>query len=597
MKAKKLKRTQKLFKNIAAETMKPPPDLTVSEWADSFRFLPSETSAEPGRWRTDRAPYQEEIMNAVTDPRYEDVIIMSSAQVGKSEILLNVMGYFIDLDPCPIMLVQPTKDKAKDFSKERIAPMIRDCPTLKNKVKSVKSRDGGNTMLNKSFPGGNLACVGANAPADLCARPVRIVLMDEVDRFPLSAGTEGDPVDLGEKRTTTFHNRKIVKVSTPTIKGVSRIEKEYEGGTKEKYHLPCPNCKELQPLSWRQIDFETVSHRCAYCGFLADEYKWKKQRGEWVAETPDAPKRSFHLNELLSPWRKWQEIINAFKEAKRKGTENLKVWVNTSLGETWEEEGETANASELLARCEDYGAEVPDEVKILTAAVDVQGDRFEIEVIGWGKDRESWGIEYNVIHGDLNQERIWNELDGYLLKTFRKANGRRFGIACTCIDTGGLNTQEVYKFIREREMRRVYGVKGLNESASAQYMPLIVRYSRSKLDKTLFFTIGTYEGKAKVMAALNTKEKGANYCHFPIGRGYDSRYFDGLTAEKMEQRFERGKLFHKWVKIRSRNEPFDIRVYNMAALEILNPNLEMEYMATNPVVKKKRRKKGTRGVS
>ena len=201
------RKTVRLFKRIAT-VLSPPPELTVSQWADEYRRLSPEASAEPGRWNTDRAPYQREIMDAINDARCEEVIIMSSAQVGKTELILNIIGYYIDYDPSPILVLQPTRDMAETFSKDRLAPMLRDTPALKGKVKDARSRDSGNTILHKTFPGGHITMVGANSAAGLASRPIKIVLMDEVDRYPASAGTEGDPIKLAEKRTTTFWNRK-----------------------------------------------------------------------------------------------------------------------------------------------------------------------------------------------------------------------------------------------------------------------------------------------------------------------------------------------------------------------------------------------------
>jgi len=593
---RKSNKTENLFREIVKNTLAPPPDLTVSEWADAYRRLSSESSAEPGQWRTDRAPYQREIMDAVNDPEVEKIVIMASAQVGKSEILLNTIGYHIDFDPAPILMIQPTEAKAKDFSKERLAPMIRDTPVLRNKVSDVKTRDGGNTTLQKSFPGGYIALAGANAPSSLASRPVRILLADEVDRFPVSAGTEGDPLSLAEKRTNNFYNRKKIFVSTPTNKGASRIEAEFELSTQEHYHLPCPSCGKLQPLRWSQIHFDSVCHACKYCGALHNEYEWKSGKGKWIASNPGAATRGFHLNELLSPWRKWKEIINDFLEAKRKGPQAMKVWVNTALGETWEEEGEQLDESELYKRCEGYPADLPDEVKILTAAVDVQDDRFEIEVVGWGEGKESWGIEYHVIHGDLKQPQIWNELDEYLSRTWEKADGKKFGIACTCMDSGGHYTQEVYRFTREREARRIYAIKGKGEQ-NGEYVPLIAGYTRTKPDKALLVHLGVNDGKARVMSNLKISKPGPSYCHFPIGRGYNEKYFEGLTAEKLETRYKQGIPYQVWKKVRERNEPLDLRVYNTAALEILNPNLEKEY--TSPVQKRRRRRRKivSKGVS
>lgn len=584
--------TKALFKKIAKQALQPPPDLTVSEWADSYRRLSRESSAEAGQWRTDRAPYQREIMDAVNDPLVEDIVIMASAQVGKSELLLNTLGYFIDFDPSPILLIQPTEAKAKDFSKERIAPMIRDTPVLRERISDAKSRDSSNTVLYKSFPGGFIALGGANAPSGLAARPIRVVLADEIDRYPLSAGDEGDPLDLAENRTKNFFNRKKIKVSTPTIKGVSRIEKEFELSTKEYYNLPCPRCEYEQPLEWSQIDFETESHRCIACGHLSSEYEWKSQQGRWIA-TAESPIRGFHLNELLSPWRRWSEVITAFLRAKKKGREALKVWTNTSLGLPWEEEGEKLDDDVLFRRREDYEAEVPDPVKILTAAVDVQDDRFEIEVVGWGEGYESWGIEYHVIHGDLKEKRIWEELDAYLLKSWKKRDGRPFGIACTCIDSGGHFTQEVYKFVKPREARRIYAIKG-SSVGKGQYVPLIAGTSRPKPLKALLVSLGVNDGKSRVMSSLQQEDFGPNYCHFPVGRGYEMPYYRSLTAEKLETRYENGNPYQKWVKIRARNEALDLRVYNTAAIEILNPNFEKEYQMVSSGTKRSRTRRRRR---
>lgn len=581
--------TDSLFKKLAKDILAPPPDLTVSEWADAYRRLSSESSAEPGQWNTDRAPYQREILDAINDPEYEDIVIMASAQVGKSEIILNAVGYYIDFDPSPILIIQPTEAKAKDFSKERLAPMIRDSPTLRNKVADTKTRDGGNTTLQKSFPGGYVALGGANAPSGLASRPIRVLLADEIDRFPVSAGTEGDPLDLAEKRTNNFYNRKKIKVSTPTNKGASRIEAEFELSTKDYYHLPCPSCSELQPLKWQQIHFETVTHACNECGAMHDEYEWKSQKGKWISEQPDANIRGFHLNELLSPWRKWEQIIDAFKKAKKKGPEAMKVWVNTSLGETWEEEAQQIDEHDLLNRREKYDADVPEGVKILTAAVDTQDDRLEVEVVGWGEGKESWGIEYHIIRGDLKQQSIWNDLDEYLSRTWSKADGKKFSIACTCIDSGGHYTQEVYRFTKPREARRIYAIKG-KSTQRGEYDALIAGTSRPKPSKTLLVHIGTNEGKTRVMSNLQITDFGPNYCHFPQGDKYTEEFFKMLTAEKLMTRYEKGVPYQVWQKVRARNEAIDLRVYNTAALEILNPNLEREYPSLGVIKRKKRRR-------
>lgn len=561
-----------LFREIA-RVVAPPPELTVSQWADLYRRLSSESSAEPGQWRTDRAPYQREIMDAINDPAVETVVVMTSAQVGKTEILLNIIGYHIDYDPAPIMVMQPTLQMAQAFSKDRLAPMLRDSPALHGKVADVRSRDSGNTVLHKTFPGGHITMVGANSPAGLASRPIRILLADEVDRFPASAGTEGDPLTLAEKRTTTFWNRKKVYVSTPTIKGVSRIEAAFLSSSQEEWCLPCPTCGTHQPLTWAQIRFEDATMECIKCGARHGEFEWKAGNGKWVAKENNPRVRGFHLNELASPWKRWTKIIEEFLEAKRGGPEMLKAWVNTTLGETWEEQGDGVESDDLMKRRETYDCEVPDGVLVLTAGVDVQDDRLEIEVVGWGVGKESWGIQYQRIYGDPGQPAVWQQLDEFLSRTWKYADGTAIGIACTCIDSGGHFTQQVYDFCKPREHRRIFAIKG----KGGEGVPLVGRATRTNRKRVALFPIGVDTGKELILSRLKVEFEGPGYCHFPREqeKGYDETYFQGLTSEQRVLRMHKGRQRHEWVKRPgTRNEPLDCRNYATAALEILNPNLE-----------------------
>lgn len=589
-------KTLNLFKEIA-RLWEPRPDLTVSEWADRYRMLTTATSAEPGPWRTDRAPYMREIMDSITDDNTEEVAIMASAQVGKTEFMLNMIGYHVDYDPCPIMFMLPDKTLINYFSKTRLTSMIEASEPLQKKFAAAKRL--GNTINEKNFLGGSIAIVGANAASSLSSRPIRILLCDEVDRYPASAGTEGDPINLAKMRTTTFDfNRKLVYVSTPLNSGTSRIQQLYEDSTAEQWSFACPECGEYQPIKWAQIKFDyhktdsgefivdKVDHACCKCGCLSDERTWKHSKGKWVAQKTHTNRRGFHLNQFSSPWVTWSTIVSDFLKAKRDGREKVKTWVNTVLGEPWEESGEKVDEEMLFERREMYDADVPEGVKILTAAVDVQDDRFEIEVVGWGIGRESWGIEYHVIHGDLKRPEIWHNLDLWLQKRWSKANGKQFGITCTCMDSGGHFTQEVYRFCKERESRHIYAIKGAN-AGKGEYVPLIARTTRPKPMKALLVTLGVNDGKARVMSSLQVMEPGPNYCHFPKGKGYELNYFLGLTAEKMEVRYEQGVPYQVWVKIRARNEAFDLRVYNTAAIEIVNPNFEKEYAGA---IKKKRKR-------
>lgn len=548
----------------------PPPDLKVSEWADEFRKLSSESSAEPGIWRTSRTPYQKEIMDAVNDASCEMIVVMSSSQVGKTELLLNTIGYYVDYDPSPILLIQPTLDMAQAFSKDRLSPMVRDTPALKGKIAKTKTRDSGNTILHKLFPGGHITLSGANSPASLASRPIRILLADEVDRFPVSAGTEGDPFNLAKKRTTTFWNKKIIAVSTPTIKGASRIELLYHDSTQEQYHLPCPACGHHQPLTWSQIDFETCCHACNQCGSLSDQYSWQGGEGLWISRQDHNTVRGFHLNELISPWRRWSQIIEDFREAK-KTPDTLKVWVNTSLGETWEEEGDGIEHDILYQRREHYLHAIPEGAVVLTCAVDVQDDRFEIEVQGWGEGEENWRIDLQILRGDPARPEIWRQLAEFIeTKQYEHASGVLLNISCTAIDSGGHFTQQVYQFVRPREGRRVYAIKG----KAGAGMPIVGRPSRSNLGKVQLFTVGTDTAKEIVMARLKGCEPGPGYIHFPINAHFDEEYFKQLTAEQCITSFVNGCPVRKWKKTRARNEAFDLAVYNTAALYILNPHFE-----------------------
>ncbi len=565
--------------------LKPPPEMTLSQWADAYRVLSAESSAEPGRWHTDKAPYQREIMDAIGDARTRRVVIMCAAQLGKTELLLNILAYFMAYNPAPILVMQPTLDMGQTFSKDRLAPMIRDTPVLRGLV-DIKSRYSGNTIMKKNFPGGHVTIVGANSAAGLASRPIKVLLADEVDRYPESAGSEGDPLSLAQKRQTTFWDKKTVMVSTPVLKGYSRIETEFNQSTREEWNVPCPICGHLQPLAWANVVFDSSdptidpTYRCERCGKESGEYAWKAQgiNGKFVAENPDAETRGFHLNTLASTFCGWKEIVQKFLVAKEQmdqgNPEGMKVWVNTELGETWEERGDTVEDVELFNRREIYDAEVPDGVIALTAGVDVQDDRFEVEVVGWGIGKENWGIRYQKIYGDLLKEQVWQDLDNFLLTGFQKKDGTTLHILSTCIDSGGHFTDAVYRFTKDRIDRRVWAVKG----KGGQDVPFIRNPSTNNRTKTPLFILGVDAGKALLYQRLRHSTKGPNYCHFPENEeaGYDVAYFKGLTSEKMVVRFKKGRSVIVWeLKDSSfkRNEPLDLRNYAMAALEIANPVL------------------------
>lgn len=599
------KNTEEMFARCAA-ALKPPPNLTLSQWADMYRYLSVESSAGTGRWHTDKAPYQREIMDAIGDAHVRKVVVMSAAQIGKTAMLMNMLGYYMHYYPAPVLVMQPTLDAAQTFSKDFLAPMLRDTPVLRDLV-DTKSRYSGNTILKKNFPGGHVTIIGANSATGLRMRPIKILLADEVDAYPDSAGTEGDPLLLAQKRQTTFWDKKTVIVSTPTNKGHSKIEEEFENSTREEWNVPCPACGYLQPLVWQNVVFgaseptKNVQYRCARCAVLSGEYEWKKQgkSGRFVAENPGAEARGFHLNTLASSFCGWGDVVEKFLAAKKQldqgDPEMMKVWVNTELGETWEEPGARVDDMELVNRRELYEADVPDGVLALTAGVDVQADRFEVEVVGWGKGKESWGIRYQKIFGDMLKEQVWADLDRLLLTPFRKRDGTALYVMCTCIDSG-YHANAVYSFAKERNYRRVFAIKG----KGGQDVPYIRNPSENNREKTPLFTIGVDAGKNILFQRLQHKKEGPNYCHFPLNEdaGYDEKYFQGLCAEQKVARFRRGRLTETWVlkdKNQKRNEPLDLRNYATAALEIANPPLT-EQDGETPKPRRKGRKIVSRGV-
>ena len=568
-------------------TWTPPPKWSVSEWADARRRLSGEASAEKGQWRTSRAEYQRDILDASCDPLNSEVVVMSSAQIGKTEILLNTIGYFIDFDPSPILLVQPTEQMAEAFSKDRLAPMLRDTPSIRNKVRDPRARDSGNTTLHKRFTGGHVTMAGANAPAGLASRPIRIALLDEVDRYPASAGSEGDPVKLTIKRTNNFWNRRVILVSTPTVKGFSRIEKEWERSDKRRFHVPCPHCGHFHVLKWGNVvwpagQLENASFKCPNCGELISNAQKNiaVSQGRWEATEPFAGVAGFHIWEAYSPWRSIAEIVSDFL-ASKSDPSTLQVWVNTCLGETWEEQGEAVSDHELLERCEPYpqNAEIPERGLVLTAGVDTQPDRLEVEVVAWAGGEESWSIDYRVIFGDPDipegaQGSPWNDLSDYLRRGWRHESGGMSIIEATCIDSGGHNTQAVYGYAKRHKGERVFAIKGQGGDG----IPIVGNPARRRSGKKTsrpvdVYIVGVDQAKSIVYKRLKIASPGPGYCHFPMGRG--SEYFKGLTAEKMMTRYVKGFPKREWVKDSGkRNEPLDCRVYAFAALVLRAPQFD-----------------------
>jgi phage terminase large subunit GpA-like protein len=535
-------------------------------------------------------------MDAVSDGAVESVVIMSAAQCGKTECLLGTVGYYIDQDPAPIMVVMPTERDAEAWTKDRFSPMARDTPCLTGRISDPKSRDGSNKILHKRFPGGHLTIVGANAPSGLASRPIRILLCDEVDRYPFSAGAEGDPVNLAKKRTVTFWNRKIVLVSTPTIRGMSRIETAYVESDQRQYWVPCPSCGAHQVLVWSQVRWEsaagghaggehrpeTARYHCVECDAASsDAMRWAAiRRGEWRARAPFKGIAGFHLKEIYSSWVRLEAMVTTFLSARVGGDEAMKTFVNTSLGETWMESGEAPDWRRLSDRRERWTpGTVPAGGLILTAGADVQKDRIEVDVWAWGRGLESWLVDHVVIEGGPESAQAWSALTALLGRTWPHALGGRLQIARLAVDTG-YEAPAVYAWARAQgfaQVAPVKGVEGFNRASPVSgptYVDATEGGKRLRRGARLW-TVAVSTFKAETYRFLRlerpTDEEIAVGARFPPGSVHlpdwvESEWLKQFVAEQLVTvKTKRGFARLEWQKLRERNEALDARVYARAA--------------------------------
>lgn len=541
-------------------------------------------SAEPGSYHVARVPYMKEPMDAVCDPEVRQVTWMFAAQTTKSQGLLNIIGYYIDQNPSPMLMVRPTVEDAQDFSKERLAPMLEDTPALRGKISEAKSRDGSNTILHKRYPGGYIVLVGANAPRGLRGWQARVVVCDEVDGFPVSAGTEGDPIQLVSVRATTYPDSKVVLVSTPTVKGASRIESAYERSSREQWCVQC-SCGEWQPYEWDRVRFGENNVEplmaCRGCGELQGEWWWKSREAKWIAREQNYTHRGFHLNGLASPFLSWPQLVGEFRAANEAGREELQVFINTRLAELWEPEGERLDEDLFSRRRERYDCDVPNDVVWLTCGIDVQKDRLEYEIVGWGEGNESWGIVYGVIEGDIAKPGTYEKIDKLIGREFTREDGARLSISVTCIDSQ-YQTDAVHEYCAPRNVRRVFAIRGEGRVGH----PIVSRMRKTGKNRDrYYFPVGVNAAKDLFASMLATDVGQPGCCHFPVEltlgdgspRGYDEKYIRGLLSEKRVLHRRAGRNYHVWEKKKQgiRNEPLDTRVYAIAGLKIIPPDYEM----------------------
>lgn len=521
-------------------------------------------------------------MDTLTDPLVHTTVAMFSAQSGKSEILNNMMGYLISHDPGPTLFLQPTLQMAEAYSKDRIAPMIRDTAILAELVDDVKSRDAGNTLLHKQFPGGHLTLAGANSPASLASRPIRIVLADEVDRYPVSAGTEGDPLSLAVKRTQTFSNSKIAAMSTPTVKGASRIEQAYEESDQRRFHVPCPHCGEFQTLNWAQVHWpedepSKAQYTCVHCAALWNEAERNQavHKGQWRAGKPFAGIAGFHLNQIYSPWCTLAGMAQEFLDAKPY-RERLRTFINLCLAETFEEAATAVIEPHTLSkRAEPYAlGTVPPGVGVLVAAVDVQNDRLELITVGYGEGEECWFIDRDVIWGDPSNDIVWGMLLERLGKPLICAGGRQIVPRAVAIDSGGLHTQEVYAFVRAHGERmtahgaqQILAIKGSSQSSAPVIGTPTVQELNWKGQRypngVKLWPIGVFSIKSLLYGRMKIEQPGAGCLHFSAE--LPSEFYDQLTAERLMTKYVRGFAKLEWEKKNNeRNEALDCACYAYA---------------------------------
>lgn len=552
----------------------PEPQMTVSEWADRFRVLPPE-SAEPGPWRTSRLPYLREIQDCLSiASSIERVVLMKGAQTGGTEAGLNAVGYWMHAAPGSIMIVWPSLGLVRRNSRTRVDPLIALTPAFRAKVAPRRSRDSDNTVNSKLFAGGQLLMVGANAAAELRSTAVRYLVLDEVDAFPTDVEDEGDPVALAVQRTVSYRGRrKIMLISTPTIAGVSRIEKAYAETDQRKFFVPCPHCGEHQVLAWSNVRWPDGEPRravyaCEFCGVLIDEREKPAMlaAGEWrPTATGDGRSAGFHLPSLLSNFEPWGEIAADFLAAKSDPT-RLKSWVNLKLGEAFEDRDTAPLAADLLAaRSEPFGDELPEAVAVITAGVDTQDDRLEVEFVGWGRGEESWSIDYRIIHGDTTKPEPWEALDKLLLRRWRHVKAvPDLHVAATAIDSGGHRTGQVVAFSGNRLNRRVWAIKGRGGPGVSPWPRRPPKPKRQGLAP--IHIVGVDGLKSTLMARLRMEANdGPGVAHFPEGRDHD--WFAGLLAERAIRKWRAGVARIEWVPDPGvRNEPLDCRVYATAAL-------------------------------
>jgi phage terminase large subunit GpA-like protein len=575
------------------EGFRPPPNYSIAEWADKKRILPKSGSDQGGQWKTSRTPYLREVME-VMSPRdhCEEIVFMKGSQVGATECLINAIMFHIEHDPCPMLLIEPTITVAKRVAKKRIGPSIAACPSVRVKIPEAKSRDSGNTTLEKEFPGGTLTMGGANSAASLRSMPIRIFLADELDGYPEDIDGEGAPEDLGDRRTTNFSRKKKIYVSTPTLTLTSKIHKKFQESDQRYYYVPCPFCKEKQIIKRENLiydnnDPKTVRLRCAHCGKDIHEHHktWMLENGEWRKLNPKSDIPGFHISAFYSPlgWYSWRQAIKDYLRSIGNPKKAI-VFKNTVEGEPYDEAEISIDAKEISKRTEPYAAEVPNPVLCLVGGFDVHDNRIEGSIIGiaW-HDRviEPYLIDHRVFFGDPTRQALWDDADAFLLRSWRHESGAIMNVAAAGFDAMGHCTDEVYAYCSRVAFRKIFALQGKGGAGR----PLVSAPKLNKRHRVFLFRVGVDQAKDTIYSKLSLKQDQVGRIHFPTElppgddgakRSLDVGYFEQLTAEKKKIKYTGGlPIYYYECPEGKRNEALDCFVYGLAALNILNPNLAL----------------------
>lgn len=579
------------------QLIRPPPKSNVAKWADENVWLARGTTTEPGKYKSDRLPYQREPQEGFTDPSVEETIILWAVQTGKTQMILNAVGYFMDNEPCNILVMYPTIDSGKKFSRKKLTRFINENPRLKDRVAPAKSRDSKNTMLEKEFPGGTISIVGANSASSTRAQSCRVIIQDEVDSYKPNA--EGDPIEQADRRAENFTDAVKIKASTPTLDNESRIQQLFDRSDQRYWHVPCKACGHFQILKWMNVkwewnnpdgtvrsDPENAVYCCDKCGCEWSDFDRVRSimAGKWVAMNPGSASRGYHLSGLYRIMGKKKvfksylhEFVMAFLKAKD-DRETLMVWTNTFLAEPFKEKADRLQWQVIADRREPVVDEkLPEGVLLMTVAVDVQHDRLEVQTDGWGLGEERWLIDHSKIFGNpTNDPELWRRLDDYFAKQREHPYGFKIKPDMMVIDTGGQHDNyafsiPVYRYVRARRQgaRGQAGIMALKGS-SISGAPL----ANAVLQKNgiNLLHVGTDRAKSAIMERLKIGEPGPRYMHYSVA--IDDEYFKQLTAEELRTEIHRGFTKRIWVKRRQRNEALDLTVYGLAALDILNADLE-----------------------